>query len=125
MPIFGKKKKGEDEDLPKDEVSEILEEAAAFTNNGGGSNEEEALLNQYLPGGSGDLSLSIDNDGDENGDGDDSSENSEDENKDSNEMDDDLLSIFTDEEVSDQDLTALTDGLEDVDVNSLLSESQT
>ena len=119
MGLFGKKKKN-DEDLPQDEVSAALEEAGFFSDNKkrGASNEEEALLNQYLPG-SGGLNLSFDSEP--------QSENSEEESQPENggiELDDDLLSIFTEEEVSDMDISALTEGLQEVDIKSLLSDLQ-
>ncbi|MCI0437591.1 MAG: hypothetical protein L0177_00480 [Chloroflexi bacterium] len=122
MGLFGKKKKNE-EDLPEDEVSAALEEAGFFSDNEkkGAPNEEEALLNQYLPGGGG-LNLSFDNETQsENSEGAAPPESAENEGI---KLDDDLLSIFTDEEVSDMDISALTEGLQDVDISSLLSDLQ-
>ena len=125
MGLFGKKKKDDDDDIPEDEVSEALEEAGFFSNNesSGSSNEEEALLNQYFPGGGGDLNLNFDDDEKQEedslgiaglGDSD----------EDGSGLDDDLMSIFTDEEVSDQDMSVLTEGLQEVEIKSLLSDLQ-
>lgn len=125
MPFFGKKKdkdkrnKPDDEGLNLDDLSlENLDEDDDNEDSDTEDDEEKesALLKQALRG----LDAESDDDEDDESDG---SEDSE-EDDDYGGVSSDLLDIFTDEEEVDSDLAALTQGLDDVDAASLLTQAQ-
>ncbi len=123
MPLFGKKKKDKDDNKEPSEESEqngsgiSLENLGLSDNNDSESSDEQAselsILDSALEGGMGSLDDESDGEGDEGGtqDGDD-------------ELSQDLLDIFAAETEADLDLAALTNGLEDVDAASLLTQAQ-
>ena len=139
MAKFWKKKNGTDED---DELSDGDDRSSGQSLSGDSGNDEENLLNQYFQAG-------LDSEQDEGSAGDESEESSLDgsgkppavdplldvesfdadetgkssvdgSSGDHDEPGDDLMAIFETEDVEDSDLSALTQGLEDVDVNELL-----
>ncbi len=121
MPLFGKKKKDkEDNEEPSEESEQngsgiSLENLGLSDDNDVESSDEQAselsILDSALEGGVGSLDDESDGEDGEGGDGDD-------------ELSQDLLDIFSAETEVDLDLAALTNGLEDVDAASLLTQAQ-
>ncbi len=120
MPLFGKKKKDKEDNKEPSEESEqngsgiSLENPGLSDDNDLELSDEQAselsILDSALEGSVG----SVDDESDgEGGDGDEDEELSQ-----------DLLDIFASETESDLDLAALTNGLEDVDAASLLTQAQ-
>ena len=134
MALLGKKKKKEDKEqeasVSQDEVGEALENSADVTDNNDSytddANGEKALLDQYTSG----LNPAASSDNEESANegtteeaSSDEAEESEEE-SDEDDVDDSLMDIFASEEEEDADLSALTFGLEDVDIQSLLAEAK-
>ena len=121
MPLFGKKKKDkEDNEKPSEESEQngsgiSLENLGLSDDNDVESSDEQAselsILDSALEGGVGSLDDESDGEDGKGGDGDD-------------ELSQDLLDIFSAETEADLDLAALTNGLEDVDAASLLTQAQ-
>lgn len=120
MPLFGKKKKDQDDKQEPAEESEqngggiSLENLDLSDDNDGESSDEEASELSILDSALGsDLgSLDDDSDGPDGEGGEDDA------------MSQDLLDIFAADTEADADLAALTHGLEDVDAASLLAQAQ-
>ena len=129
MALLGRKKKEdkkEEASISQDGNGEALENSDDVTDNGvsdgGEANAEQALLNQYTEG----LAPIAQSDDDES-----TEENTEEppaeepaEEPAEDDVSDSLMDIFASEEEEDADLSALTFGLEDIDVQSLLSEAK-
>ena len=117
MPLFGKKKKNEDDKQEPVEESEqngsgiSLDNLDLSDDNDIETNDEQAselsILDSALEGGLDDE----DNEGETKGDEDDA-------------LSQDLLDIFAGEAETDVNLGVLTNGLEDVDAASLLTQAQ-
>lgn len=129
MALLGKKKKKEDKEqeasISQDGDGEALENSGDVTDNnvsaGGEANAEQALLNQYTEG-LASIPQSHDDESEESTDENTAEAPSEEPAED--DVDDSLMDIFASEEEEDADLSALTFGLEDIDVQSLLAEAK-
>ena len=126
MALLGKKKKEDKEQeasISQDGDGEALENSGDVTDNnvsaGGEANAEQALLSQYTEG----LDLSALGDDDEEP-TDENTGKAPAEDLAEDDVSDSLMDLFASEEEEDTDLTALTFGLEDIDVQSLLAEAQ-
>lgn len=131
MALLGKKKKKEDKrqeaSVSQDEVSEALENSGDVTDNNDSytddANGEKALLDQYTSG----LNPAASSDDEKSANEDatvDATFEEPAEESDEDDVSDSLLDIFASEEEEDSDLSALTQGLEDVDIHSLLAEAK-
>ena len=137
MALLGKKKKKEDKgqeaSVSQDEVGEALENSGDVIDNNDSytddANGEKALLDQYTGG----LNPTAPSDDEESADEDttikealveEAEEAEEAEESDEDDVSDSLMDIFASEEEEDTDLSALTQGLEDVDIQSLLAEAK-
>ena len=128
MPLFGKKQDADS----NDRTTPAADPSQAASDDDPGTNEEETLLSQYSEEGAGGGPST---DGPETqdtaseavsllqeGDGEREEDKPADESADG--VGEDLLDIFTSEEVEDEDLKALTKDLEDIDVPSLLTQAR-
>ncbi len=124
MALLGKKKKKENKEqeasISQDGDGEALENSGDVTDNdvlaGGEANAEQALLSQYTEG------LAALSDDEESAD--ESAEEAFAEEPAEDDVSDSLMDIFASEEEEDSDLSALTFGLEELDVQSLLAEAK-
>jgi len=129
MALLGRKKKEDTEQeasISQDGDGEALENSDDVTDNEVSelveANAEQALLSQYTEG----LDLSALGDEEEPTDENTGKAQAEDliENLAEDDVSDSLMDLFASEEEEDTDLTALTFGLEDLDIQSLLAEAQ-
>ena len=131
MALLGKKKKKEDKgqeaSVSQDEVGEALENSGDVIDNNDSytddANGEKALLDQYTGG----LNLTALSDDEESADEDTTTKEAlveAAEEPDEDDVSDSLMDIFASEEEEDTDLSVLTQGLEDVDIQSLLAEAK-
>ena len=124
MALLGKKKKKEDKEQ---EANEALENSEDVDDNSGSAlseaDAEQAMLNQYTKG----LNTAASS-GDEESTDEDTEETTEEapaeEPDEEDDVSDSLMDIFASEDEEDSDLAALTFGLEDVDIHSLLAEAK-
>ena len=127
MGLLGKKKKKEDKgqeaSVSQDDVSEALENSGDVTDNNDSytddANGEKTLLDQYTSG----LNMAASSDDEESLE-EDTIEEASPEKSDEDDVSDSLLDISASEEEDDADLSALTQGLEEVDIHSLLAEAK-